>query len=344
MAAAAVKPVAANLRAPQKGNPPSLEWIGVDRLSVDPAYQRATDSPASRKIIVGMVKGWDWALCQPLVVSRRAGGGLFILDGQHRHAGAVERGDIPHLPCVVLGGVALAEEAGTFVALNQQRQRLSQADIFHAMLAAGDADAQLVQDLLEETGWRLVRSRNTAARKPGELDCAPMIVIQLRYEGRAAIHQGLTSLRAAYPDAAVRQVATMLKALFYLYSTLFEEGDSAAALHAAIGAHDPDTWIMRAAVQRERQPTLSNHAALARVMIDAARGKPLTPPVAPPVAQPQAPQPRHALRPAAPPEAGAFTGPAPAKAFCRQCDRLRTLAEAHACRDAHCKLKSAPAA
>jgi hypothetical protein len=67
---------------PQQGNPPSLEWCSVDRLSVDRAYQRATDSPASRKIIAAMVKGWDWTLCQPLVVSRRADGGLFILDGQ----------------------------------------------------------------------------------------------------------------------------------------------------------------------------------------------------------------------------------------------------------------------
>lgn len=41
------------------GAPPSLEWIAVDRLNVDPVYQRSTDSALSRSIIFGMQKQWD---------------------------------------------------------------------------------------------------------------------------------------------------------------------------------------------------------------------------------------------------------------------------------------------
>jgi hypothetical protein len=36
--------------------PPTLEWVATDRLAVDDAYQRATDTPGSRRIILGMLK------------------------------------------------------------------------------------------------------------------------------------------------------------------------------------------------------------------------------------------------------------------------------------------------
>jgi hypothetical protein len=117
------------------GSPPTLEWIAVERLAIDESYQRATDSPASRRLINRIKQGWNWSFCQPLVVSRRTDGSLFVIDGQHRLSGAIGRGDIPHLPCVV---VTDADEAQTFIALNTQRQKLSQGDIFNAMLAAGD--------------------------------------------------------------------------------------------------------------------------------------------------------------------------------------------------------------
>ena len=119
------KPFQPMARGPQKGAPPSLEFVALDRLRIDDAYQRATDGPHSRKIVIGMVKEWDWSLCQPLVVSRRLDGSLWILDGQHRHAGALERGDIPHLPCVVLPALAPTDEARAFT---RERRAAGQRD------------------------------------------------------------------------------------------------------------------------------------------------------------------------------------------------------------------------
>lgn len=342
----AAKPVKESLLGPQKGSPPSLEWVGVDRLSVDPSYQRATDSDASRRIIVGMVKAWDWALCQPLVVSRRADGGLFILDGQHRHAGARERGDIAHLPCVVLGSIALSEEAETFVALNERRQRLSQSDIFFAMLAAGDPNARRAQELMEATGWQVIRHRPTNAYGPGDLGCAPMLVRQLQEKGEDAVRFGLATLRAAYPDRAVRPGSTMLKALFYLFVNLLEPQDSSAAIVAALAKDSPENWLLQGAIFHERHPTLSGTAALARVIIDRARGKAgaasaaLPPPsraplAATPTATATGPRPRPAAELTPAQRALARSG----KSFCDQCDQMATQARVDACRDAHCVLK-----
>lgn len=322
---------------PQKGNPPSLEWVGIDRLTVDPAYQRATDGPASRRIIVGMVKAWDWALCQPLVVSRRADGTLWILDGQHRHAGAQERGDIPHLPCVVLGAIAIEEEASTFVALNEQRQRLSQADIFFAMLAAGDHDAKAVYGIMGETGWQIIRHRATAAYGPGELYCAPMLVRQLQALGPDAVRFGLTVLRTAWPETAVRPGASLLKALFHLFANLLETTDSAAAITAALATERPESWILRGEIRRERQPTLSSNIALAMEIAAAARG-----------AIPAAPS----LSPAPVLKTGSVARPVEltdplgqsSKSWCDQCDQLVTSARAAACHSPHCKLSATAAA
>jgi hypothetical protein len=245
---------------------------------------------------------------------------------------------------VILGGIAISEEAKTFVALNEQRQRLSQADIFFGMLAAGEADAKLVQDMIAETGWTIRRQSNVASYGPGELQCAPMLVRQLREKSADAVRFGLTTLRAAYPDQPVRQAATLLNALGFLFVNLLEEQDSAAAIIASLAKADPDGWILRGKIFRERYPVLSGPAALARVIIDQARGKvgatgaalPPSSRAAPVVTTPPlASAPARAASPAAI-AALARSG----KAFCDQCDRMCTHAEVNACRDSHCKLKA----
>jgi hypothetical protein len=52
---------------------------------------------ASQALIRQIARHWDWDLCLPLVVSRRADGSLYVIDGQHRLAAARIRGDIDHL-------------------------------------------------------------------------------------------------------------------------------------------------------------------------------------------------------------------------------------------------------
>lgn len=327
---------------PQTGAPPSLEQIPIDRLNVDPAYQRATDSSASARIIFSMYKCWDWTLCQPLVVSRRADGSLYVLDGQHRLAGARRRGDILYLPCVVLAGIGISDEAKTFVSLNQERQRLSQADIFHGMLAAGDEHAKIALTIIEETRWRVVKGRNTATRAAGELDCAPMITRQVKAGGADAVRFALSILKSAYPDTPVRPAATMLKALFFVFENLIEDGLNSSKLVKALTGHDPDSWILRGQIQRERTPTLSGTAALARVMVNAAVGKPDTPGSIEII--------RREICTAAPVIVAAAAKPgskSPAtfgvsgKGWCNQCEQLADRARAAACRDTHCSMKSA---
>jgi hypothetical protein len=335
---------------PQVGAPPSLEQVPIDRLHVDPTYQRATDSAGSRLIIAGMVKEWDWSLCQPLVVSRRADSSLWILDGQHRHAGATRRGDIPYLPCVILASLDHQAEARAFVGLNTRRQKLSQGQIFHGQLAAGDPDAKAIQDMLDQTGWRVMRHSNTAAFKAGELECAPMLVRALQQRGADTIRFALTVLRAAYPETAVRSTASMLKALFEIFDYHDPAGQplSATALIKALAAVDQAEWVTRGHMVRDSRPHLSYIDALALAIRLAGQGKPL------PVKTATEPAIKLPPRPAA--DKAAVVQPAPARApepataptfgssgkgWCNQCEQLRTRESAARCLDPFCKLRSA---
>lgn len=352
---------------PQVGAPPSLEQVPVGRLSVDPTYQRATDSPASRQIIVGMVKRWDWSLCQPLVVSRRSDGDLLILDGQHRHAGAIERGDIAFLPCVILSSLDREGEAKTFVELNTKRQRLTQAEVFHGMLAAGDPQAKAVADIITQTGWTVRKGSNTAVYKPDDLECAPGLVKIYARKGEAPIRFALSSLRAAYPETAVRQSATLLKALIDVFELILDDPVPTADLIGAVGAIAPDTWISRGIIHRDSFPAMSQIAAIAATMLAAAKGeeppstkpvsiKPVagvpartapakgaTPqPVAAPPATAPAPWPTSyapAPRPRPAPSKSEFTFGTSGKGWCSQCEQLVSREKAAACADRFCKAR-----
>ncbi len=229
---------------PMVGNPPSLEWLGLGQLQVDPAYQRATDGHHSRRIIVGMVKCWDWKLCQPLVVTRRADGCLFVLDGQHRLEGGRERGDITHLPCVVIPAIDHAEEASAFVKLNTARQKLSQSDIFAGMLASGDHEAVLVENIMRETGWRLVRHNNSANYRPGDLTCAPKLARMIKASGEAPVRNALASLREAYPDKPVRNSARTIEALVRIFARGLLDGIDPDCLVEALAAFEAPEDIM----------------------------------------------------------------------------------------------------
>lgn len=251
------------------GAPPTLEWVAVDRLKVDPVYQRAANTAQSRRLIVRMQKRWNWALCQPLVVARRLDGGLFILDGQHRYLGAIERGDIPHLPCVIIAGADHSTEAETFVALNTQRQSLSQGNIFNAMLSAGDEDAIRIGRLLEETGWRMARSSATNKWKPGELFCGPRLTKWLKSDGEEVVRNALTALREAYHDKVVTCTVNLIDALILIYREDAKyPGFDPDLLIEALATVEPNDWLELAMDARQANPALSRREAIAVAMIE----------------------------------------------------------------------------
>lgn len=251
------------------GAPPTLEWIGLDRLRIDERYQRPTDSGKSRQIIRRMTERWDWRLCQPLAVSRREDGGLYVVDGQHRLEAATAREDIPHLPCVVTAHSGHADEADTFVALNTQRQRLSQGDIFAASLASGDPQAARALDLITEAGLSLARHCNPVSWKPGQIFCGPLVMKLMASDGEEVVRNALVAMGEAFSSKVNGVAATLLKALILIYrDDATRPGFDPDLFIEALGAVEPGDWPELGRDARSSSPTLSVREGIAAAFME----------------------------------------------------------------------------
>jgi hypothetical protein len=185
---------------PPTGSQPSIEWIHLNRLSIDGAYQRSTDNDASRRLIASIASKFDWRLCAPLVVSRRSDDTLTIIDGQHRWMAACRRDDIPQLPCCIFRYETTAEEARMFILANRARKPMNRLDDYYAALAAADEDALEIQQLVTDAGLRIARNTSSTTWRPGEIAFTASIANSIRRFGPAITSAVLTNMAVAFPD------------------------------------------------------------------------------------------------------------------------------------------------
>lgn len=196
-----------------KGNPPSVENRNPSELRLDDSYQRSTDNGASQALIRKIANGWDWRMCLPLVVSKRDDGSLWVIDGQHRLAAALLRGDIPFLPCVVGIYGSVADEAAMFVAMNRARKPMNRLDDFHAAIASGDSEAIEITRLITDAGFTVSRKTGSQSWVPGEVAFTSAIAKVLRKHGAKICADALRTMQEAWPDEVLNAGASMFTAL-----------------------------------------------------------------------------------------------------------------------------------
>lgn len=193
----------------QKGMRPSLEFRPLHQLQSDPSYQRAIDSGQSQALIRRIAASWDWDLCQPLAVARRADGTLWVVDGQHRLAAARLRNDIYDLPCVVTVSAGIAAEAASFVAMNRTRKPLSALELFRGAVASRDASAAALMGVLEHVGFSLPPHLNPVAWKPRQMANISALQAALREHGEARLARCLRIIAAAFDKEVLHYAATI---------------------------------------------------------------------------------------------------------------------------------------
>lgn len=218
------------------GVPPTIEWVAVDCLLIDPDYQRSIESSSSRRLIASIAARWDWRLCMPLAVSRRAAG-KFVIDGQHRLAAAKLRGDLPHLPCCVAEYESLADEAGMFVAANRARRAISRLDDFHAALVAGDEDAIEVDRMIKAAGLRVARMTGKGCWVPGEVSFTSSVASSIIRHGSGPASNALAILSTSFADQVLTNGASIFVALCILQSKFSPEH-----LQACIERRSMEDW------------------------------------------------------------------------------------------------------
>lgn len=226
---------------PPVGSLPSIEWIHLNRLSVDSAYQRSTDNEASRRLIASITAKFDWRLCAPLVVSRRSEDTLTIIDGQHRWMAASRRDDIPHLPCCIFRYENRQEEARMFILANRARKPINRLDDYYAALAAADEDALEMQQIVTDAGLSIARNTSSTAWRPGEVAFTSSIANAIRRFGPAIASAVLTNMAEAFPGQKMTHGGAIFGGLVRIMSRPKPDFDPDRLL-SALQTRTADEW------------------------------------------------------------------------------------------------------
>lgn len=129
-----------------RGDVGRLEVVKIEDLHRDMSYQR----PINQELVDQIARKWDIAAAGPIVVSRRANGDLYIVNGQHRTAAARQVGET-EIIAQVLNGLTAAEEAVLRLKGNVRRTDKPQ-ERFQAQLTAGDPESHAIKQIVEALG------------------------------------------------------------------------------------------------------------------------------------------------------------------------------------------------
>lgn len=304
---------------PPMGRMPVLQFMAPSELAVDPTYQRELDTGPSQTLIRKIAQFWNWDLCQPLVVSRRGPGELFVIDGQHRLEAARLRRDIAQLPCVVVDYASAADEAASFVHLNQQRRPLTKLDLFKAAVASEDPESCAIAAAIVAAGLRLAPHSNPTAWKPGMLANVGGIQRVWRQHGETVAKAALVVLAQAYKGEALRYAGTIFPGVAAL---LVAQPDAdAGEIARVLGKTNQIEWKNR--IIRHAGEVGGDRREAARHVIGAAWSARKSPP----------------LRPASRPVAPIEIAPEDGRKWCEQCERRVSARDATLCRSQFCRVR-----
>lgn len=180
------------------GPRPELTWLPVDRLDADAAYQRSLDTPRGKRLIEAIATNFRWAAFQAILASPNGAERWWIIDGQHRVAGA-RRVPIGLVPAVVVHDIDRAAQAAAFVAANRDRVAVSAQAMFHARVAAGDADAVTLARLCDTAGIEVVRSNQAASVIPaGKTAAVPALLRMLKLYGESRTGSAIAAVAEVF--------------------------------------------------------------------------------------------------------------------------------------------------
>lgn len=278
---------------PPLGRMPTLQFCRPAELRIDPAYQRDITSGPSQSLIRKIAQHWNWDLCQPLVVARRRDltERLFVIDGQHRLEAARLRGDIEQLPCVIVEYASAADEAASFVHLNQQRRPLSAIDLFKAAVASEDGEACAIMKAIGEAGLSLAPHLTSAAWKPGMIGNIGGIQRCWRSRGGTVTGEALRVLFEAYAGQVLQYAGTLFPGIAAVCADEMGAGPFVHSRRerfiAMLGRHSQRHWrseAMRARAEAERLGFVEAFEKVLRAAWAVEPSAPATPaPVAPAV-------------------------------------------------------------
>jgi len=174
---------------------PMLIWAEIADLVIDRSYQR-TITQAGRRAIQRIADDFDWTRFEPILVAPIEHGKLAVVDGQHRaHAAALA--GLTKIPAMSVPMTRIQQARG-FAAINRDRIRLSQHQIYRAELEAGADWALACRDAVAAAGCTLATYQPTQAhKKPGTIYALGLIRRMVAAGEAEAVTAGLAAIRAS---------------------------------------------------------------------------------------------------------------------------------------------------
>ncbi|HVJ44644.1 MAG TPA: hypothetical protein VM639_24315 [Dongiaceae bacterium] len=230
----------------QLGERPQLVWLPIGKLETDPSYQRSMAGRVSQKLIRHIALNFTWSRFQVLTVTAKPGEGWtvpgwLIIDGQHRAAAALLRGDIAELPCIILDLPDRAAQAQAFVALNRDRVAINRLQMHHAAAAAGDPASIQLNEICAAAGIEI--PRNIVPKgilKAHQTMAVSTLQRILREQGAETIQGALKLTRLAWPSRPCP--ADLIDSIAFFISNQHGEFDLDHLL-MILKLRMPDSWL-----------------------------------------------------------------------------------------------------
>lgn len=189
------------------GERPTLEWVGVDLISVDSNYQREIKP----RLVERILAKFSWAKFGAVVLSRQDDGRFTIVEGQHRWKAASLHPDVDAVPAVIVNHEDIAGEADSFLAINRDRMAVTTVEQYWAGLTACDENAIAISKVLQSAGCDVVPSQGHY--RPNLTNSIGAIERCLKRYGVGATRRALLVIRAAWPDDPKSLRGTLITAL-----------------------------------------------------------------------------------------------------------------------------------
>lgn len=151
-------------------------YVDPKAIKID-GYQRDLEESRAQKI----AEGFNPHLFDPIVLSKRKNGNMYIIDGQHRMIAAI-MAKIDKIPARVHLGLTREQEANLFVDAQLERKPIRAFDRFKAKLIAKDPIFVGINTVAEKGGFEI--APHSASNSPRRLRCITLLVAIYKKAGK----------------------------------------------------------------------------------------------------------------------------------------------------------------
>jgi hypothetical protein len=212
-----------------------LDIVVIDQLNVDHSYQRQLDQALVERVL----RDWDVLATDPVFISKRANGSLWIVNGQHRCAAAKLKGE-SEMIAFVYTGLSRKQEAQLRLLSNNSRPDTS-LERFQGQVVAGNKESIAIRELLAEFDSHINRIHN------GKTGVNCVSAIEGRYrESPELLRRTLQLITESHGDVKGIQATTGPLRGVYWFLKVHEGEYRWEGLREKLASHGPEDLLRRA--------------------------------------------------------------------------------------------------